>query len=455
MEMERKRTRVLLLPYPSQGHINPMIQFAKRLITHNIKPTLVVTRFVFASAWPDPSCPVDIATISDGHDDSEFAGDLDAFRVHGSRTLLELIESGRRADEPFTCVVYDPFMPWALDVAKQAGLIGAAFFTQTCTVCAVYYQMYHGKIRAPLVVDQTVEIEGVSRPFKVEELPSFLSVAGSYPAYFAMVLNQFSNIEGADWVFFNSVYELEKEAVDWMATLLPVKTIGPTIPSMYLDNHHDKDDSSYGFSLFKPDLDSCVEWLNTKAAQSVVYVSFGSLAELGSEQIEELAHGLLGCGKPFIWVVRASEESNLPINFRAMTKEKGLSLIVRWCSQLEVLAHKSVGCFVSHCGWNSLLEAMSMGMPVVGVPLWTDQPTNAALVSKVWGTGVRVGVDGGGVARREELERCIRRVMEEEEFGRRIGEWRDVVRAAATTVGGGGSSCRNIEEFVSKICVDG
>ncbi|KAK1313777.1 Crocetin glucosyltransferase 2 [Acorus calamus] len=222
-----------------------------------------------------------------------------------------------------------------------------------------------------------------------------------------------------------------------MATLLPVKTIGPTIPSMYLDNHHDKDDNSYGFSLFKPDLDSCVEWLDTKAARSVVYISFGSLAELGSEQTEELAHGLLGCGKPFIWVVRASEEANLPINFRAMTKEKGLSLIVRWCSQLEVLAHESVGCFISHCGWNSLLEAMSMGMPVVGVPLWTDQSTNAALVSEVWGTGVRVGVDGGGVARREELERCVRRVMEEEEFGRRVGEWRDFIRAAATTTVGG------------------
>ncbi|KAK1287280.1 Crocetin glucosyltransferase 2 [Acorus calamus] len=133
-----------------------------------------------------------------------------------------------------------------------------------------------------------------------------------------MVLNQFSNIEGVDWVFFNSVYELEKETVDWMATLLPVKTIGPTIPSMYLDINHDKDDNRYGFSLYKQDQDSCVEWLDTKVARSVVYVSFGSMAELGSEQMEELAHGLIGCGKPFIWVVRASEESNLPINFSNM-----------------------------------------------------------------------------------------------------------------------------------------
>ncbi|KAK1313778.1 hypothetical protein QJS10_CPA06g01487 [Acorus calamus] len=57
-------------------------------------------------------------------------------------------------------------MPWALDVAKRTGLVGAAFFTQACTVCAVYYQMYHGKVRAPLVVDQTVEIEGVPQLFK-------------------------------------------------------------------------------------------------------------------------------------------------------------------------------------------------------------------------------------------------------------------------------------------------
>ncbi|KAK1267461.1 UDP-glycosyltransferase 74F2 [Acorus gramineus] len=331
-----------------------MIQFAKRLITNNINPTLVVTRFISASARPDLTCP-------------------------GSRTLLDLIELGQRTNEPFTCVIY-PFMAWALDVVKRAGLISAAFYTQACTVCAVYYQMYHGKTRASLVVDQTVEIEGVPRPFKLEELPSFLSVTGSYPAYFAMVLNQFSNIEGADWVFFNSVYELEKE------TLLPVKT---TIPSMYLDNHHDKDDNSYGFSLFKPELDSCVGWLNTKAARSVVYVSFGSLAELGSEQIEEQAHGLLGCGKPFIWVVRASEEANLPHQLQ----EKGLSLIVRWCSQLEVLAHESVGCFVSHYEWNSLLEAMSIGMPVVGVPLTMDRPTDERGVGE---RGVGNGGEGGG-----------------------------------------------------------
>ncbi|KAL2544532.1 UDP-glycosyltransferase 74E2 [Forsythia ovata] len=147
-----------------------------------------------------------------------------------------------------------------------------------------------------------------------------------------------------------------------MAKFLPVKAIGPTIPSMYLDKRI-QDDKDYGLSVFKPINNVCMKWLNKRASRSVVYVSFGSLAELGAEQMEELAHGLKTSNKYFLWVVRSSEEAKLPKNFSKETSKKGL--IVSWCPHLEVLAHEAIVCFITHCGWNSTLEALSLGVPLL------------------------------------------------------------------------------------------
>lgn len=167
------------------------------------------------------------------------------------------------------------------------------------------------------------------------------------------------------------------------------KAIGPMVPSMYLDKRLEGD-KDYGLSLWKPDGEACMNWLNTKENNSVVYVSFGSMAAVGEEGMEELARGLNESGLPYLWVVRDVDEKKLPPEFS--TAKRGLDhLIVRWAPQLEVLAHPAVRCFVTHCGWNSTLEALCMGMPTVGIPQWADQPTNAKYVEDVWRVGVRVG----------------------------------------------------------------
>lgn len=130
---------------------------------------------------------------------------------------------------------------------------------------------------------------------------------------------------------------------DWMGRMGRVRTIGPTIPSTYLDKRI-PDDKEYGLSMFKPSRDACMRWLDERATKSVVYVSFGSMAELGAEQMDELAQALELCDKYFMWVVRATEESKLPKN---LLIEKGL--VVKWCPQLEVLANEAIGCFITHC----------------------------------------------------------------------------------------------------------
>ena len=230
-----------------------------------------------------------------------------------------------------------------------------------------------------------------------------------------------------------------------MAQKWRLRTIGPTVPSMYLDKRLEND-KDYGIDLFKPNTDSCMNWLQNKPISSVVYVSFGSISDLGVEQMEELARGLKESDCYVLWVVRASEEAKLPKNFIAEASKK--CLVVTWCKQLEVLSHKSIGCFVTHCGFNSVLEALCLGVPLVAMPQWTDQPTNAKFVEDVWRVGVRAKGDEKGVVTREELKRCIREVMvgeKKDEIKESANKWKKLAREA---IDKGGTSDRNIDEFV-------
>ncbi|CAL9028282.1 unnamed protein product [Prunus brigantina] len=469
--MEDKfRGHILAIPYPAQGHINPLLQFSKRLASKGLKVTLANTIFISKSLPLKSSGSVQFDTISDGYDEEGFAraesiaAYLARMEAEGSRTLIELITKYNNSPHPINCIIYDPFLPWALDVAKQFGLASAAFFTQTCTVNYIYYMQYHG--------GDATSILGLHM-LEPQDLPSFFSVPGSYPAYLKLVMNQYSNLHKADFIFANSFYKLEQQVVDSMSKVCHMLTIGPTIPSTYLDNRIE-DDKEYGVHLYKID-SVCSAWLNCKPPGSVIYVAFGSMASLSHKQMEELALGLKGSGFYFLWVVKESEEAKLPPNFKeelelersTSTSEdggKGKGLIVTWSPQLEVLSNEAVGCFFTHGGWNSTIEALSLGVPMIVMPQWTDQPTNSKLVQDVWKVGVRVKVDHhhhhhdannitdeNGIVAREEIESCIRKVMEGEtaiEIKKNAKKWKSLAMEA---VSDGGTSDTNIHEFLSKL----
>ncbi|XP_068664957.1 mogroside IE synthase-like [Aristolochia californica] len=372
---------VLVFPCPAQGHINPMLQFAKRLLHKGLKVSLVATTVLTKSIVAETG-PISLELISDGSEDGQEKAvsteALERFKRIGSQSLNDLILKLGNSDRPVDCLVYDSFLPWALDVAKQVGIPGAAFFTQTCAVEAIYYNAYHRKV-------------SVAVPCEAVSLPGLLS-------------SRHQRVE---------------------------------------------EDQDYGVSLWKKDSATCKEWLDSKDDGSVVYVSFGSIANLGSLKMEEIACALKDSDYDFLWVVRESEESNLPEKFAEESKEKGI--VVRWCPQLEVLSHRAVGCFVTHCGWNSTLEALTLGVPMVAYPQWSDQPTNAKYIEDVWRVGVRAKIDDEGIVRREELKNCLKEIMEGErgvEIKRNAFNWRKRVKEALEE---GGSSDKNIEEFVTVI----
>ncbi|PQM36862.1 UDP-glycosyltransferase 74E2-like [Prunus yedoensis var. nudiflora] len=417
MENAKQRvngTHILVLPIPAQGHINPMLQFSKRL-------------------------------ASKGAGEIDLESSIQWLQTILSQNLPDLISKQERNGYPICCLVYDAIMAWALDIAKGLGIAGASFFTQACAVGTLYYNVQQKLLRVPLEEDRVL-LPGLPL-LEPHDLPSFINHPGSYPSLSKMVVGSFSNITDADWIFCNTFDCLEPEVVSWMRTKWPIKTIGPTLPSMYLEKRLE-DDRDYGINLFKPNNDTCIKWLDSKKACTVVYVSFGSVANLGEKQMEELALGLKRSKTSFLWVVRESEIQKLPSNFEEQTSEKGL--VVNWCPQLQVLAHRAIGCFMTHCGWNSTLEALSLGVPMVAMPQWTDQLTNAKFVEDEWKVGVRVKVDQG-IVTKEEIERCIAQVMEGDrgnEIKRNSMRWRELAKEA---VDEGGSSDKNIEEFVAAL----
>ncbi|GFQ08487.1 UDP-glycosyltransferase 74e2, partial [Phtheirospermum japonicum] len=320
-------------------------------------------------------------------------------------------------------------------------------FTQSCAVDHIYHRVHEGDLKVPIPEKELVLIPGLP-PLEPRDMPSFIYAHGSYPRVFELVIDQFRGLEKADWLFFNTFYKLEEQVIDYMAKYSPVKAIGPSIPSMYLDKRL-PDDKDYGLSVYKPVTGACMDWLNERGPESVIYVSFGSMAQLDEKQMEELAWGLKSSDKHFLWVVRSAEQSKLPQGFAQEASEKGL--IVSWCPQLDVLSHVAVCCFVTHCGWNSTLEALSLGVPMVAVPQWTDQGTNSKFVMDVWKMGVRARADSDGLVSRETIASCIREVVEgdrREEIKKNAIKWKELAREAMDE---GGSSDMNIEEFVSSL----
>lgn len=207
------QNHVLVIPFPLQGHINPMIQFSKHLASKGLKVTLVATSTISKSVQAKTSS-ITIETISDGLQEGDIVGVdayFDRFKNVVSKNLIELMERQKSAyGHPFKVLVYDSIMPWALELAHRVGLKGASFFTQSCGVSVLYYHMHEGTLRIP-EDGAMVSVDSMSIELKVNDLPWYFYDFDSNPALSRNVINLFSNIWGVDWVLFNTFDRLEDE----------------------------------------------------------------------------------------------------------------------------------------------------------------------------------------------------------------------------------------------------
>ncbi|KAF3456675.1 hypothetical protein FNV43_RR01329 [Rhamnella rubrinervis] len=455
--------RFLVVTYPAQGHINPALHFSKRLIAFGAEVIYFTSLSAYRSMFTQPSSSgnMHFSSFSDGYDDGFKPGvDLDHYlsemRRCGSQALSDLIVSGEKEGRPFTFLVYTFLVPWASKTANELQLPSSLLWIQAATVFDIYYYYLHvhGDIFSKYSISAdpsstSIQLPGLPLKFTIRDLPSFMDSANTYSFAMPIFKEVFEMLEEEEnpKVLVNTFDDLESEALKAISKF-DLIGIGPLIPLAFLEG---KDPSN------TPN-DHYIEWLNLKPERSVIYVSFGSISVLSKPQMEEIGRALLDCGRPFLWVVTAKqnpEERKEENRLSCMEELEKLGMIVTWCSQMEVLSHPSLGCFVSHCGWNSTLESLVSGVPMVAFPQWTDQGTNAKLIEEAWKSGLRVRANEEGVVQGVELRRCLELVMEDgekgEEMRRNAKKWKDLGREAAIQ---GGSSNKYLKAFLDEAIQD-
>ncbi|XP_061340015.1 UDP-glycosyltransferase 84B2-like [Gastrolobium bilobum] len=463
-----KNINVLMVSMALQGHINPMLKFAKLLISKGVHVTIATTeegrhRMLKhnASINTNPNShnsEIQLEFFSDGlsldFDRSDTETLVKTIREKGSKNLSSLITNLTKVHN-YSCVIVNPFVPWAIDVVADHGIPCALLWIQACAVYSIYYRYFKNTNPFPNFEDPNEKVQLPGLPvLEVRDLPSF--VLPSSPYHFKEVMvHLYHSLDKVKWILGASFFEIEEEIVKSMASLAPIYPIGPLVSPFLLG---EKENSDVSVDMWNAE-DSCIGWLDDKPSSSVIYVSFGSLIVLSQKQIDNIAMALKNSNKAFLWVVKPrdggsnnkEDVAELPLEFFEETKGRGL--VVKWCQQEKVLMHPAVACFISHCGWNSTLETVVTGVPVIACPFWTDQPTNAMLIANVFQNGVKMNCGEDGIANAEEIERCIRDVMEGPSAAEMKNRAMKMKESARKALQEGGTSNKNINKFISDMIV--
>ncbi|CAI9104576.1 OLC1v1003279C1 [Oldenlandia corymbosa var. corymbosa] len=462
---------VFLVSFPAQGHVNPMLRLGKRLASKGLLVTLSAPELIgkeirLANKISEQPTPVGDGLIRFEFFDDEWVQDeekdktfslgeyLDHLAVAGKRALPELIEKQEEMGHPVACLIINPFIPWVYDVADSLQIPSATLWVQSAASFSAYYHYYNNLVPFPTKTQPDIDVQLPAMPLlKHDEIPSFLHPNTPYPVLRdAILFGLLKNLSKNFCVLMDTFEDLEKEEISYMSKLCPIKPIGPLFK-----NPKSSPNSNSNVSVDILKAEECLEWLDSKPASSVVYISFGSIVLLKDAQITEIAHGLLDSGVPFLWVIRPPAKDtqfrtvSLPEGFMEKVGDNGK--LVKWCPQELVLAHKSLACFLTHCGWNSTLESLASGAPVITFPQWGDQVTDAKYLVDVFKVGIRLcrGEAENRIIPREEVKKCLI----EATSGSRAAELKENAlkwnKLAGDAVAEGGSSDRNLQEFVDEV----
>ncbi|KAM0881270.1 hypothetical protein ACQ4PT_033060 [Festuca glaucescens] len=435
----------MVLPFPAQGHAIPLMELSGKLTEYGIEVVFVNTEFnhdrILEAMAEEGAIPGGIRMLSipdglgpgDDHADiGKFVRDLPAAM---SGRLEEMIRSNK-----IKWVIVDVSMGWALEVATRAGARVASFSTYSAAVFALRVNL--PKLIEDGVLDESGNVNRHARiqmmpPIDASEIPWVSLASTSAPERrrnnIQNVLKTNLSMPLAEMIICNTSMEMEPDALALLPNAVP---LGPLVAPTSMPAGH-----------FLPEDRTCITWLD---AQAPVYVAFGSSGFLDAAQFQELGDGLALSGRPFLWVVRPKFTTGVGVGqdwFDAFKRRvEGNGLVVGWAPQQRVLSHPSVSWFVSHCGWNSTMEAVLHGVPLLCWPYFADQFCNQNYVCNVWGTGVKLCSDERRVVTKEEIESKVAWLLEDGEVKARAAMWK---HKACASIVEGGSSYQNLLELVN------
>lgn len=290
------------------------------------------------------------------------------------------------------------------------------------------------------------------KDIKLKDIPSFIRTTDPNDVILNFITNAVEDASKASAIILNTFHALDDDVLNVLSAMYPhVYGIGPL--HLMLNNQiqiEDQNLKSIGSNLWKEE-PGCIDWLNDKEPNSVVYVNFGSIAVMTGQQLTEFAWGLANSKKPFLWIIRpdlVTGESTIGLEPEFLSETRDRGMLASWCRQEEVLKHPAIGGFLTHNGWNSTLESISSGVPMICWPLLADQPTNCRYCCVEWGVGMEIDSD----VKRDEVEKLVRELVEGGKKGREMKKkaihWKKMAEEAISP---GGSSNINFDKLVKEV----
>lgn len=371
----------------------------------------------------------------------------------------ELLNSGGGDRRPVTCVIADGALTFALDVAEEVGI--PLIYFETISPCGLWtYFCVHKLIEAGEIPFQGDDLDapiqsvpGMEGFLRRRDLPSFCRTTDLNDPVIQLAMRECQQVPRSRGLILNTFEDLDGPVLSHLRSLCPnLYPVGPlhTHLKTRLETQSTPPPASSD-SLWQEDK-SCMAWLDAQPSRSVIYVSIGSLAMMSMEQLVEFWHGLVNSGVRFLWVRRPNsivgEDSagQIQEELSEATKERGC--LVSWAPQEEVLAHPAIGGFLTHSGWNSTLESLMEGVPMVCWPYFVDQHVNSRFVSEVW----KIGIDIKDTCERGVIEKMIKDLMNAkgDEFRQSMDRLSKLARESIN-VGEGGSSVCNLNRLIEDI----
>ncbi|KAJ4964188.1 hypothetical protein NE237_024127 [Protea cynaroides] len=475
---EAYQLHAFFFPVMAQGHLIPFVDLARLFSSHGVKVTIITTplnaRRFSNTIERDKQLGLDISVQLIPFP-SEEAGLPQGYENVGSfpnfpAVISKFFNSLSLFQQPFedllqehrpNFVVADVFFPWVTDVSAKLGIPSLIFdatcFFSLCVSDSFTRYTPHENIKSET---DTFVVPGL--PDKIELTRSQLIDDLKKPTHLSKMMERIRESEGRSFgILVNSFYELEPAYADHYRKVIGRKAwhVGPVSFS-----NRDIADKSERGNRASIDEHVWLKWLDSKKPNSVLYVSFGSVARFTAAQVLEIAMGIEASGQSFIWVLRLKDEDSkqrITEDFEDFEKKiEGRGLIIRdWAPQMLFLDHPAVGGFVTHCGWNSTMESLSAGVPMITWPLFAEQFYNEKLVTQVLKVGVSVGAMeyqtiGGekAIVKREDIKNAVEQLMgggeEAEQMRSRARELKEKAERALEE---GGSSYANVTALIEEL----
>ncbi|CAA3022049.1 hydroquinone glucosyltransferase-like [Olea europaea var. sylvestris] len=462
-------SHIAIFPTPGMGHLIPLVEFAKKLVQkHNFMVNFIIPKF--PTDGPLSNAPKSFfenltpridyvvlppANLDDLSEDVKIETRIGLTIAHSLSSLRDAVKS-LISTKKFVAFVVDLFGTDAFGVANEFKIPPYIFFPSTAMCLSLFLNLSK--------LDESVSCEYRDMSEKVR-IPGCMPIHGSdllQPVQdrkndaYKWVLHQSKRYRMAEGIVLNSFKELEPGTIEYLQepeTGKPsVYCIGPLIR---MGSESENNEES-----------ACSKWLDEQPSGSVLYICFGSVGTLSHEQITEIAFGLEMSEQRFLWVLRSPSNTTanatyfsiqnscdplayLPQGFLDRNKGRGL-VVPSWAPQAQILSHGSTGGFLSHCGWNSTLESVVNGVPLIAWPLYAEQRMNTVMLTEDMKVALRPKFNDNGLVTRFEIVKIVKTLMEGEEGKEIQSRMRDLKDAAAKVLSDNGSSTKSLAEMVTK-----